>query len=398
MGGGHGTDWEAYWDNGDPDPVKGLVIYQDSSDFIFSLGRAYWLLRRGPVALNVTVPSSPLDAAASVDIPLHAGWNLITNPYSAPVSWSAIRSANGLPSSDPLYGYDGSFSVRTGMSAGEGYVYFNTAVKPSLRIPFEAIRGALVKSREEELPGVWNIRIALRSGSISDDLAAFGVAPGASARIDTLDFRRPRSIGRVPSVYFDRSEWDPVYSVFACDIRPPTMELETWDFEVDLPIRESAELSFAGVEMVPEGLMILLFDHQTLQSLDLRDRAEYGFRPSLSHSRFSVLVGSPDAVRKELEEKRPSEFVLGDNYPNPFNPTTTIPLTVPERSEVTLTVYDVLGAEVRRLHHGFLAPGRYWFTWDGTTENGSPVATGMYLSRMTSSTGMTKTKKMILVK
>ena len=79
----------------------------------------------------------------------------------------------------------------------------------------------------------------------------------------------------------------------------------------------------------------------------------------------------------------PSTFVLGANYPNPFNPATTIPLTVPAgAAEVDLTIYNVLGQPVRRVWAGSLAAGEHRLAWDGQDAQGQPVAAGVYLYRL----------------
>ena len=79
----------------------------------------------------------------------------------------------------------------------------------------------------------------------------------------------------------------------------------------------------------------------------------------------------------------PSTFVLGANYPNPFNPATTIPLTVPAGAEeVDLTIYNVLGQPVRRVWAGSLAAGEHRLAWDGQDAQGQPVAAGVYLYRL----------------
>ena len=68
----------------------------------------------------------------------------------------------------------------------------------------------------------------------------------------------------------------------------------------------------------------------------------------------------------------PSAFVLGANYPNPFNPATTIPLALPAGAEeVDLTIYNVLGQPVRRVWAGSLAAGEHRMAWDGRDAAGS---------------------------
>ncbi len=78
-----------------------------------------------------------------------------------------------------------------------------------------------------------------------------------------------------------------------------------------------------------------------------------------------------------------STFALGANYPNPFNPATSIPLTVPaETGDVDLTIYNVLGQPVRQVWNGPLAAGEHRLTWDGRDAQGQPVAAGVYLYRL----------------
>jgi flagellar hook assembly protein FlgD len=89
---------------------------------------------------------------------------------------------------------------------------------------------------------------------------------------------------------------------------------------------------------------------------------------------------------------------LGPNYPNPFNPTTTIPVAVPVTSEIKLKIYNLLGAEVKMIYDGTIEAGRYWFNWDGRNEAGNTVATGVYLYRLSTSTGTSLLGKMILIR
>ncbi len=93
----------------------------------------------------------------------------------------------------------------------------------------------------------------------------------------------------------------------------------------------------------------------------------------------------------------PTAFVLGANYPNPFNPATTIPLALPaQASEVALTIYNVLGQPVRRVWAGSLAAGEHRLAWDGRDAQGQPVAAGVYWYRLQVG-DQTRTRKMIKI-
>jgi len=88
----------------------------------------------------------------------------------------------------------------------------------------------------------------------------------------------------------------------------------------------------------------------------------------------------------------PVVFKLEQNYPNPFNPTTTIIYSIPTSSDVRLTVYDILGREVRVLVNEKKGPGVYT-----TSLNGGQLASGVYFYRLVAGSN-TVTKKMLLLK
>jgi len=75
-------------------------------------------------------------------------------------------------------------------------------------------------------------------------------------------------------------------------------------------------------------------------------------------------------------------FQLEQNYPNPFNPTTTIDFTITKKEPVKLSIFDILGHEVKTLVNQSLAPGRHSVTWDGRDEAGAIVASGVYFYRL----------------
>ncbi len=78
---------------------------------------------------------------------------------------------------------------------------------------------------------------------------------------------------------------------------------------------------------------------------------------------------------------RPDKFSL-TAFPNPFNPSTTIEYELPERSDVSLVIYDISGREVMTLVNQNMNPGSYETSWNGTDCNGKQVAAGMYFARL----------------
>jgi hypothetical protein len=74
----------------------------------------------------------------------------------------------------------------------------------------------------------------------------------------------------------------------------------------------------------------------------------------------------------------PSRLELAANYPNPFNPSTTIRFNVPSTQTLRLVVYNLLGQTVKELVNGQFNAGQYQFEWDGTNSTGQVVSSGVY--------------------
>lgn len=103
--------------------------------------------------------------------------------------------------------------------------------------------------------------------------------------------------------------------------------------------------------------------------------------------RFRTIITSVEQV-----EGIPTEFALKQNYPNPFNPATTIAFSIPEQTQVSLRVYDMLGREVETLVNDIVTPGEYRATFDA-----SKYASGVYIYRLVAG-NYAQAKKMQFVK
>ena len=78
----------------------------------------------------------------------------------------------------------------------------------------------------------------------------------------------------------------------------------------------------------------------------------------------------------------PSVFILLPNYPNPANPSTTIPFVLTQKGMITITLFDLMGRRVKRLAHMEHEVGRHEVVWDGTDDDGLPMASGVYYYRL----------------
>jgi len=90
-------------------------------------------------------------------------------------------------------------------------------------------------------------------------------------------------------------------------------------------------------------------------------------------------------------------YSLRQNYPNPFNPVTHISYDIIEATNVTIRIYDLLGRSVKTLVNERKDVGTYTTLWNGLDQNGSKVASGVYIYRLETERFNT-TKKMLLLK
>jgi len=103
------------------------------------------------------------------------------------------------------------------------------------------------------------------------------------------------------------------------------------------------------------------------------------------------------AIENPFPDEGIRNFELGVNFPNPFNPQTSIPFTLDRSSEISLELFDITGKIICAVYSGKLAAGRYNFTWTGLNAEGSAVASGIYFYRLSCEQKQT-TRKMVLMR
>lgn len=103
------------------------------------------------------------------------------------------------------------------------------------------------------------------------------------------------------------------------------------------------------------------------------------------------------AVELDDSDVLPTTFSVGQNFPNPFNPTTSIQVSLARSSEVNFSVYNILGEMVDQRNFGQLAPGSYTLTWDANSVQQRTLPSGVYFYRIKADE-VVETRKMILLK
>ncbi len=137
------------------------------------------------------------------------------------------------------------------------------------------------------------------------------------------------------------------------------------------------------------GTAFIFWDGDTL--VNLPDTFYFGNAPDMSafESPYTVGIAETQAL--------PDQFTLCQNYPNQFNPNTTVKFYLPKAVDVQIIVYDILGREVVQLVDCNMEPGFYRLSWNGRTTSGIEVPNGIYIARL-ATPEYTHPIKMVLLK
>jgi hypothetical protein len=137
-----------------------------------------------------------------------------------------------------------------------------------------------------------------------------------------------------------------------------------------------------------------------------QDADSVSFDNSLTDSEFDVIVpvlndgvfGVQPTTGVDGNAGPPLNFNLNQNYPNPFNGSTVIRFTLERTENIDLAIYDLLGRRIALMYSGVMDAGDHSFTWDGRSDDGIDLASGIYFYRLNAPGGACVEKTMTLVK
>jgi hypothetical protein len=113
--------------------------------------------------------------------------------------------------------------------------------------------------------------------------------------------------------------------------------------------------------------------------------------------KLQVVSGAPPVSVETEDPIKPDEFIVHQNFPNPFNPETEIRFALTRDSRVVINVYNTLGQQIDTLIDTQYAAGFHSVRWDGKDRNGSPVSSGVYLYQIQAG-AFSRVRKMSLLR
>ncbi len=373
-------------------------------------GAAFWIM---PLKfLHIDLNSFPIEPAVGMDeqefnptIQLQPGWNQIGLPLPYFERWidCRITGANGELTwqqafqdsllSEAVYWFEQSkeyigyhpepIDSATVAIPWRGYWIFSKT-ELTLRIPNEPYfqpsaqsldkPSTLMKVKGDQNAFLVNLTVAC--DNYRDDYNVFGLSSLKTAKLP-----EPPYFKNFAALSFEGRNGS-----FCKDVKTmPEANDAVVSWDVMLRTTQTGKnhhLHWSTVSTNNQPLYMYLVDPETETVINMNDKTEYDFTPKKSEHKFRIYVSKDDHFKPAII---PLQYKLSQNFPNPFNPTTTIRVGIPEsgkNQQVSLKIYDLLGKEVKTLADGPLQPGYHKFTWDGTNYSGNPVSSGIYFYQL----------------
>ncbi|UCE17420.1 MAG: T9SS type A sorting domain-containing protein [Gemmatimonadota bacterium] len=342
---------------------------------VFEIGDGYWLAVETPQ--TVVLSGIPVMNYTS---DILAGWNMVGSIAAETDTGAFVDTPAGNILPKTLQWYDpalGIYKITGVVQSGKGYwlaaLYAGTLTLSGEMPAAKTVTGVA----EETLPLA---SVTVTKGTKSQVLE-FGLAPTATPGFDRHCDKPtppPSPMAATFEAYFASDH--EIFDRYSRDVRP-FGTTATYVLEV----KERGEFTLDwDVAAIPPDLDVLMrvndrvVNMRTMRSLTLE-----------GNSQCEISVGKGLVM--------PSDFNLAQNYPNPFNPETEILYSLPQETQVSVTVYNVLGQVVKILVNEKQQAGVHLLTWDGRSDTGEEVASGIYFYQMQAS-DFTSTKRMVLMK
>jgi len=370
-------------------------------------------------------------------------WNLVSFPGVHPNSMSVDTLYRGRDLLTPVYRFSGSYSPTSTMVPGEGYWMFHNGVRtynwngtvqtgilyPKLnytpRTGFNAPSGWSIIGGYEYNADINFIRTMpenRRTGLIFKYVPGVGYSsvgvlePGLGHWVELTGAATiyiPGSfagtLGKNPIDELIKSDWG---KILITDAQGQHYTLYAASGSTELRTFNLPPLPPAGLFDVRFGSQRFVENLSNAQTINLTgvvypvtvsiEGMNVKLEDVIDGSKVSTVVkdgssfvlenNNVNILKVSSENIVPNEYSLEQNYPNPFNPTTTIKFSIPEASNVKLTIYNAIGQKVAEVVNGTMEAGSYSFNWDATN-----VASGLYFYELNTN-NFSSVKKMMLLK
>ena len=395
LDGDSGLDWQAYWDDGTDQDY--FVKFDGGDQFDFRPGRGFWLLNTADWSVEATVRTVSVEGGTAT-IPLHDGWNIVSNPLPQDVAWSDVEGENG-GTLQALWRWNGDqfrqASTFTSATSGEAFYFLNDQALDQLSIPFTT-SSEMARTQASAPERAVEVVAQGQAGTA----ARVRVAEHASAS----DGRDKRDWVAPPSQFAPLSltvkapfEDAPARQTqLARDVRSTGAPGQTYTLILRADTTGPVTLRAASLPRSQQTRAMLL-NPATGERHNLRTDGPMTVTARPESTRVQLLVGTAAYVDAQAREQVPDALTVQPPAPNPFRDQVTLRYALPEAQDVRIVVYDLLGRQVQTLVDGRRDAGPHQTTWTGQDGARGQLASGTYLIRW-SAGGEQHVEKVVLIR
>ena len=379
----------------DRDPNTNELIKPDK----ILAGKAYWFKHR--FKNNVIFSNHNTDGTAlpliDYDISLQTGWNMIGSPFSFPVTVQEKELRTfGYDSTKAMDGWTEPSDI---LYPWSGYAVY--AQEPRV-LTLEPFQNDIEETRDvgRTISNEWVLNLRLSSNHYFDYSSQVGRRELAQEDKDAYDVPALPVMDSFVAVRTEingNGDFD-----YESDIRSLEESNGVWNIKlISEGIPGPYTFSIKSNNDLPPGLDFALLDIPNKNVLRNIFSESITIQESLKNGYdITIIAGDEQYVTDMITnilEAIPAKYSLSQNYPNPFNPTTKIDFSLPRSDDVTVTIYNLMGQQIKVLMNSNLEYGYHTATWNGLDQLGRPVASGVYFSELRTR-NFRKTKKMLLLK
>ncbi|MFH0735135.1 MAG: T9SS type A sorting domain-containing protein [bacterium] len=380
------NDWVAFYDDGGDHYLPYTEANKDN--FNFSPGKAFWIISKYDLKLGpYSVSTVKLNKDNCYEIPLHANWNLISNPFDKAINWQDVRTKNNIQNDLIYYFHSGLYEFSSiKMEPFLGYYYYNRNNLDKLILPYSTSSSLNKSNNANEFESITiNIEnenrkteaVVLFNDIFSEALDDFDqILPPmqlTTFSISLLNYLMPA--GRQALAIESLKN---IQDGISIPFRIKNHKLGN----IALTINHSPGLgnNYFALYNILNGSKTIITNNQQINLAFQKAEEDY-----------LLLVGTSAYIETFVNEPIPTNIELYQNYPNPFNPQTTIQFNLPKSEFVNIIVINSIGQKVDELVNGLLSKGKHSVTFKSNN-----LSSGIYFYQLKTQSS-TISKKMVLL-
>ena len=358
---------------------------------------SYWIYQKTEDNLTLDTPAGKTGDMSGTEVTLKTGWNFIGSPYPFKVALQLDQVQFYGPITYGISGENWS-PVVTELDPWNGYVVYNRMSTDQVVSLDPSITSSASAARKVEEAG-WLMSLSLSSNGHGDHFNVLGSLETAEDGLEWHDNPEIRSPGTGVSLFFKLEEEK---LELTSDIRSLDKQVKLWDMHVRSDTDSDVDLSWSVIQNLPLDVDVCLVDLSTRKVINMKRELQLslGALDSRYDRRVKIIAGEKSEVAARIGDVLsmiPEELSISGNYPNPFNPSTTIRYGIPEPRDVRMTIVNIKGQEIAELVSSWQDMGRYEVVWNGRNGDGSSLSSGIYFVVINDGSSF-KTHKIMLLK